>query len=221
MKKIILNACLWISVIYVISLFAACSQNKPPAPKTILTSDTIKKAEAVNPYITNDQSPMDMSYYPNDYPILRMNGADSSQLLARVIYSRPQKKGRVIFGNSRKSLREYGKEWRLGANEATEIEFFKDVFIRGKKIAKGRYIIYAIPYPDKWTIVLNANLFTWGLHMDASKDVFKTDIETQTQSPALEDFTMVFVPANNGANLVMAWDTVKTILPIRIIESGN
>jgi hypothetical protein len=40
--------------------------------------------------------------------------------VARLIYSRPTKNGRVIFGD----LLEYGKVWRLGANEATEIEFF-------------------------------------------------------------------------------------------------
>ena len=40
-------------------------------------------------------------------------------LAARVVYSRPKKEGRTIFGG----LVEYGQVWRLGANEATEIEF--------------------------------------------------------------------------------------------------
>jgi hypothetical protein len=34
--------------------------------------------------------------------------------VARVIYSRPQKADRTVFGD----LVEYGKVWRLGANEA-------------------------------------------------------------------------------------------------------
>lgn len=179
-----------------------------------LANDSLSNKETVNPYVSHDQSPMDMSYCPPDYPVLRMNGTDSSSLLARVIYSRPQKKGRNIFGNTEKSLRQYGKEWRLGANEATEIEFFKPVEINRKKIGKGRYIIYCIPYPDKWTIVLNSNLYTWGLHMDTSKDIFKTDIPTSLQSPIVEDFTMVFESAPNAANLIMTWDNVKTVLPI-------
>ena len=180
-----------------------------PQPK-----DSLPNKEAANPYTTHDQSPMDMSYYPPDYPVLRMNGADSGTLLARVIYSRPQKKGRNIFGDTEKSLRQYGKEWRLGANEATEIEFFKPVMIAGKKINKGRYIIYCLPYADKWTIVLNSNLYTWGLHLDRTKDIFKTDIPVTLQSPALEDFTMVFQTATHGADLLMMWDNVKAVLPI-------
>lgn len=197
-------------------IMLSCNSNKTNTGNKAIKSDTLQSAEAVNPYISNDQSPMDMSYYPPDYPILKMNGTDSSQLVARVIYSRPQKKGRQIFGTSPKSLREFGKEWRLGANEATEIEFFKDVIINTTKIPKGRYIIYCIPYPDKWTIVLNSNLFTWGLHMDKSKDVFKADVPLQLQAPALEDFTMVFEKAAYGMDLIMAWDNVKAVLEIKV-----
>lgn len=157
---------------------------------------------------------MDMSYFPVDYPLQKMNRADSLPLAARIIYSRPHKKNRIIFSNSPKSLCQYGKEWRLGANEATEIEFFKTVSINGKNIAKGSYILYCIPNADRWTIILNSNLHTWGLHMDASKDIFKTDIPVMLQSPPLEDFTMVFIPAKYGADLLMAWDNVKVQLPV-------
>src|SRR5215213_9902757 len=75
-----------------------------------------------------DKSPMDMSYFPSDYPILKTQNKATASPVARVVYSRPQKDNRVIFGN----LVEYNKVWRLGANEATEIEFFKDVSIAGK-----------------------------------------------------------------------------------------
>jgi hypothetical protein len=197
-----------------VALFLISCNDDKASNKPVSNKDSLSASEAINPYSTHDQSPMDMSYYPPDYPVLRMNGTDSTTLLARVIYSRPQKKGRNIFGYSEKSLRQYGKEWRLGANEATEIEFFKPVMIDGKKIDKGRYIIYCIPYPDKWTIKLNSNLYTWGLHLDSTKDIFKTDIPITQQSPAVEDFTMVFEPAANGTNLLMAWDDVKAILPI-------
>ncbi len=168
--------------------------------------------------LINDRTyatPMDMSYFPAGYPMQKMNGKDSTNgPLARVIYSRPHKKGRSIFGDSEKSLCKYGLDWRLGANEATEIEFFKDAMISGTRISKGRYIMYCKPYAERWTIIFNNNLYTWGLHMDPSKDVFKTDIPTMVLSPELEDFTMVFLPASHGTDLLMAWDNVKTILPI-------
>jgi hypothetical protein len=200
-------------------MLQSCNNQQLNHPtEKIIVKDSLSSNEVTNPYASHDQSPMDMSYFPEDYPVLKMNGPDTDVLLARVIYSRPQKKGRNIFGNTEKSLRQYGKEWRLGANEATEIEFFKPVKIAGKTIDKGRYIIYCIPFPDKWTIVLNSNLYTWGLHMDTTKDVFKTDIPVQFQDPAIEDFTMVFETAPYGADLLMTWDTVKAVLPISYLK---
>jgi hypothetical protein len=70
-----------------------------------------------------DKSPLDICYYPLRYPNLKVQDKITEPLTARVIYSRPKKEGRTVFGG----LVEYGKLWRLGANEATEIEFYKPV----------------------------------------------------------------------------------------------
>lgn len=173
------------------------------------------KTLVTNAYATVDQSPLDISYCPADFPQQKMdNTATTSLPVARVIYSRPHKKGRLIFGKEKESLCPYGIAWRLGANEATEIEFFKTVVINGKNINAGRYILYCIPYPDKWVIVLNSNLNSWGLHIDTTKDIYKTEIPVLIQSPVLEDFTISFVQTPTGADLLMAWDNVKTFLPI-------
>ena len=80
-----------------------------------------------------DKSPMDMSYWPANYPILKMSGKAKDQPIARVIYGRPLKNGRSIFGG----IIKYNDIWRMGANEATEIEFFNNVKIAGKPVAKG------------------------------------------------------------------------------------
>src|SRR3954468_2983373 len=114
-----------------------------------------------------DKSPMDMCYYPNNYPVLKIQDKATEPLVARVIYSRPQKNGRLIFGE----LVEYGKVWRLGANEATEIEFYQNVKISNTKIKKGRYTMYCIPYADKWTLIINKETDTWGsFKYDQKKD---------------------------------------------------
>ena len=167
-----------------------------------------------NPYVNQDQSYLDMSWFPVDYPIEKMKGNDSLHLIAKLIYSRPHKKGRILFAESKESLCAYGVPWRLGANEATEIELFENVNIAGQNIPKGSYVLYCIPHADRWTIIFNSNLHTWGLHINQAKDIFKTDVPVLKQEPALEDFTMVFKENTTGADLIMAWDNVKTVLPI-------
>jgi hypothetical protein len=160
-----------------------------------------------------DKSPMDMSYFPSDYPILKTQNKATTPPLVRVIYSRPQKDNRVIFGQ----LVEYDKVWRLGANEATEIEFFKDATVGGKKISKGRYTIYAIPTETKWTIILNKDTDTWGAFVyDDKKDVLRTDVPVQALTTPVEVFSMTFNKTDKGTDLFIAWDNVGVNLPIEI-----
>jgi len=158
-----------------------------------------------------DKSPMDMSYFPNRYPVLKIQDKASDQPVARVIYSRPQKNGRVIFGE----LIDYGKVWRMGANEATELEFFQEVKINEVKIKKGRYTLYGIPDTDTWTLIINKDTDTWGsFKYNDKNDVVRLDIRVQKQTEITEAFSMVFEKTGNGADLVIAWDSIKINLPI-------
>lgn len=173
--------------------------------------------ENQNPYSPIDKSPMDMSYYPAEYPFLKESGNDTVALIARVIYSRPQLGGRAIFGDTARGnsvILKYGDRWRMGANETTEIEFFRDVTIGGKKVMKGRYVLYCIPYPGKWTIVFNSNLYAWGRVMNPGKDILKTDVPVITTDRNIEYFTMVFDKAPYGADLIVLWGNLKAALPI-------
>ena len=166
---------------------------------------------AVSKFPTLDKSPMDMAYYPANYPVLKIQDKVTEPLVARVIYSRPQKNNRVVFGE----LVEYNKVWRMGANEATEIEFFRDVKVGGKKLAKGKYTLYALVNPNEWTIIFNKETDTWGaFKYDEKKDVLRVNVPVQQAAEAVEAFTIFFEKATNGFNLNMAWDTVQVSLPI-------
>jgi hypothetical protein len=160
-----------------------------------------------------DKSPMDMCYYPISYPVLKIQDKVTEPLVARVIYSRPQKNGRLIFGE----LVEYGKVWRLGANEATEIEFFRSVKIGDKKVEKGRYTLYAIPTEENWTIILNKDNDTWGaFKYDEQKDVLRITVPVQKLNEGVEAMAMTFEKSESGCNLIIAWDNIEASLPISL-----
>jgi Protein of unknown function (DUF2911) len=173
-------------------------------------------AKAQGRFPALDKSPMDMSYYPVNYPILKIQDKATEPLLARVVYSRPQRNGRNVFGE----LLEYNKVWRLGANEATEIEFYQDVTIGNKMVPKGRYTLYAIPNPDKWSIIVNRDTDIWGaFKYDSDKDVVRTDVPVQKISEPLEAFSLVFEKAaGTGFLLTAAWENAAVSLPIAIYE---
>ena len=205
----------WFSGLIIMAGFIACT-NQPtppgtPRPKLVSRDSSIKRNDALNPYVNVDVSPMDMSYFPVDYPKLPVKQPSPK---ARVIYSRPYRQGRKIFGQ----LLKYGEPWRLGANESTEIEFFSQATIQGKTVNKGRYTLYCVPHVDKWTIVFNSNLYSWGLEPQRAKDVFRFDVPIQIKGQSIEYFSMVFQPSATGADLVIAWDDVEARLPIQFTE---
>lgn len=171
----------------------------------------ILSANAQSGFPPLDKSPMDMSYYPVNYPILKIQDKATDPLIARVIYGRPQKDGRNIFGE----LEPYGKIWRLGANEATEIEFYKDVKSGNTKIKKGRYTMYALLNSAYWTLILSKETDTWGaFKYDSTKDAARIDSQVQKQTEPTEIFTMVFEKnATKSASLIIAWDNVLVKLP--------
>lgn len=158
-----------------------------------------------------DKSSMDMSTYPANYPLLKIQDKATEPLAARVIYSRPLKGGRIIFGE----LLEYNKVWRFGANENTEIEFFRDVKISNVKIKKGRYAVFAIPNKDKWTIIFNKDLNSWGsFKYDSAKDIVKVELPVQKVTEIADAFYIYFDKTSTGFLMNAGWDDVKVSLPI-------
>ncbi len=163
-----------------------------------------------------DKSPMDLSYCPPNFPVLKLQQKATEPLMARVIYSRPAVLGRKIFGE----LLEYGKVWRVGANEATEVEFFKEVYINNTKIKKGRYTLYAIPSKDKWTIILNKETDTWGAFgYKPAFDVVRMDVAVETLSTPAEVLSIYFDMKDAGKYMMnIVWDTVAVAIPFSTMK---
>ena len=209
MKKILLATLLPV-------IFFSCSEpeKKPAGNDTPSKADApIKVLPPASNYTNPDRSPMDMVYFPTDYPLLKMAGKTSVPPFMRIIYSRPQKQGRPIFGG----LVKYDTPWRLGANEATEIEFYKDVKIGGKKVPKGRYTLYAIVSENVWTMILNKDTDTWGaFKYDSKKDVLRTDVPAQKTDEVVESMSMLFEKSATGISLIIAWEQMKVTLPITL-----
>jgi len=198
--------------------FYSCTDGKKEEKKEPVTTVSKDSAPAnrterpaVNPYNGVDVSPMDMVYYPADYPKLKMAHTLETPPLARVIYSRPHLQGRHIFHEVLK----YDEPWRLGANEATELTLYKDARVQDKKIKAGRYTLYCIPHTDTWTIAINSNIDTWGLEPDTARDVARFVVPVVRTQNSLEYFTMVFEKKEAEALLLMAWDDVEVRLPFR------
>lgn len=208
-----------ICLVLLCSMLCACSNNQKN--QQVVERDTtllpVPRQEGGNVLSVLDKSPLDITYFPPEYPKLKMIGEIRSGPVFRVIYSRPQKNGRKIFG----SVVKYGEHWRLGANEATEIEFFEPVIIQQTRVPQGRYILYSIPHPTEWALILNKDLYSWGLVIDGSKDIFKFTVPTMPASVPIEAFTIETEGNQDGALLWIGWDDTRVALPIQLIADKN
>ncbi len=133
-----------------------------------------------------------------------------------VSYSRPYKKGRLIFGEkSAGALVPYGKYWRLGANSATEITFSKNVQFAGKPVTAGTYRLYAIPGATTWKVVLNSQTGKFGFfEPDHEKDVLSVEVPSQTVGTSVEQFTISVSGEPTAASVDLAWDTTVVRIPV-------
>jgi len=140
-----------------------------------------------------------------------------------ISYCRPYKKGRTIFGNEN-ALIPFGKKWRTGANEATEISFNSDISILGNTLPAGRYSIYTIPNEDVWTVAFNSKVGYWGAN--PSKDPFEEQYDVlrikipvrYLPDSVIEQFTISFDKPGSINNIIMSWDNTQIIIPFEIMK---
>ncbi|MEN0005558.1 MAG: DUF2911 domain-containing protein [Bacteroidota bacterium] len=164
-----------------------------------------------------DKSPMDMSYYPDRAAFRNFAKTEAekqaNEPVIRAIYSRPSKKGRAIFGE----LEKFGTTWRVGANETTELKFFKDVTIGGTKVPAGTYTLFAVLGEKEWKVVLNTDLYGWGAYVyDESKDVASITVPTETVKEPIEVFSIIFEKVDDGVHMIMGWDDTVVRVPIQL-----
>jgi len=125
----------------------------------------------------------------------------------KIAYGRPYKKGRDIFGG----LEAYGKVWRAGADEATQITFAKDCKVVGRPVKAGTYTLFVIPNQNEWTLILNTKLGQWGAYeYDKTKDVLNAAVAAGKLDNVVEQFTI----EATAEGIKMSWDKTTATFPI-------
>lgn len=150
-----------------------------------------------------DASPMDLAIARPDR---------NTPPLARVIYSRPSKKGRVVFGE----LVPFDKVWRTGANEATELTLYTTMEFGTSKLEAGTYTLYTIPNEKSWTIIINGDTNVWGSYSyKAEEDIARLDVPAKNAAAPSETLSMVFRPEDDGTTLMIGWDNTYVEIPFK------
>lgn len=151
-----------------------------------------------------DASPMDAASFPSNWR--------EANKLVKVIYSRPQLKGRTLD-----KLAPNDKVWRTGANEAAEITFYKNVVFGGKEVAAGTYSLFTIPSNKDWTVILSNQKNVWGSYFyDEKQDVVRIKGIASKSDENIEAFSIVFEGENNtDVKMYLGWANTVVTVPIK------
>ena len=140
---------------------------------------------------------------------------DKDGLRIDVNYSRPYKKGRVIFGG----LVPFDEVWRTGANEPTVFTTNKDLNIGGKPLPAGKYTLWTIPHADKWQVIFNKKMYNWGINMEgkasreAAEDAVEVTVPVEKLPNVTEQFTIQVVDYK-VPTLELTWDKTRVSVPL-------
>ena len=150
-----------------------------------------------------DKSPMDAATYPSSHRV--------SDKKVKVVYSRPQLKGRSLS-----KLAPNDKVWRTGANEATEITFYKDVNFGGKDVKAGTYTLFTIPGDKEWTVILSTAKNVWGAYLyNESEDVVRVKAAVSKAAKKAGIFSIVFEGEEAVFNMYLGWEKVIVSIPVK------
>ena len=139
---------------------------------------------------------------------------NNAQVMIQVTYSRPSKKERVIFGE----LVPYGRWWRTGANEATQMTLSNDiVFNQNDVLPAGKYSLVTIPNELEWTIIFNSKIPDWGTEYYPEYDALRVSVPVEELPDEVEFFTIDFTEKNGEPRLIFAWDKTKISVPFRVL----
>jgi hypothetical protein len=128
-----------------------------------------------------------------------------------VNYSSPRMRRRKIFGD----LVPFGEVWRVGADDATSFVPNIDVTAGGKNIPAGRYTLFALPTPTKWTLIISKQIGEWGIPYPGSHfDFARIEMKLSKLDAPLENFTIAFDASGNKCTMKFDWENTRASIDI-------
>ncbi len=146
-------------------------------------------------------------------------------LEAKICYSRPLARGRVILGG----LVPYDMLWRTGANEPTTIHLPFAAEIAGIALEPGEYSIYTVPSTREWVVVINASTSQGGLTRDEeefsndyvaevrAQEVGRALAMSETIGEHVEQFTIRSEQTGDvSADIILEWERMRVRIPVEV-----
>ncbi len=140
--------------------------------------------------------------WPNKYDSVQAVIGNSS---IKINYTRPSRRGRVIFGE----VVPWNRYWRTGSNQATKITISHPLNFNGKVLPAGEYSVFTWPTETGWTMMFNKEANIWGTDYNPVHDVLRVPMQVEQLNEPVELMTIEVVPTSMGGSIHVIWEKIK------------
>lgn len=150
-------------------------------------------------------------------PLKPLNKKDSvtatiNGINIRIDYSRPSKRGRIIYGE----VVPWNRVWRTGANEPTKLTIDNSIYFDGKEVPPGTYSLFTLPAKEGWTLIINKQTNMWGTDYDSTYDLLRVPMKSKSLKESVEMMTIGLSEKNKKGILSVSWDKTKLCVPFKL-----
>lgn len=130
----------------------------------------------------------------------------------RVVYARPVARGRELFGG----IVPFGELWNPGADQATRIELSGDLLVQGARLPAGKYSLWAIPEPDRWTLIFSRAWDVYHTPYPKGQDALRITVVPE-RAPHMETLAFYLpVVDKRRAVLSLHWGQTRLDIPLEV-----
>ncbi len=128
-------------------------------------------------------------------------------------YGRPSLQGRDMLGQLPD-----GQVWRLGMNNATELETTANIVFGETVIEAGKYSLFAMKVnAEEWHLIVNSATGIWGTEYNSGTDVAHIPLQVSTNADSVETFTINLRSTGEmDGEIQMDWSTLKLAATFRV-----
>jgi hypothetical protein len=130
-----------------------------------------------------------------------------------ITYGRPSLKGRTPG----KDIDPHdGREWRLGADEATTLVTDKALRFGDLAVPAGTYTLYAITSGGNWQLIISKKTGQWGVPYPKGEDLGRVPMTVSKNASPVEQLTLSVQDTPQGGELRVDWGTTRATAAFRV-----
>jgi hypothetical protein len=107
--------------------------------------------------------------------------------------------------------------WRTGANEATTIEFDRDLLFAGVRVPGGRYSLWTFATPEGAELIVNRESGQWGTAYKKAQDLLRLPLRSSRLEAPVDPFTIKVDKGESDWDLRIEWDDFRWSIAIAAV----